>query len=87
MPVCARAVQQADGSYLLALDPAETNASTCAYVVSTGTESLLGSLADLSPENALVISIAAAGVWAVAWGFRLLAHMLVSDWEIKNENV
>jgi hypothetical protein len=87
MPICARAIQQPDGSYLLALDPAETNPATCPYVVSTGTESLLGSLADLSPENALVISIAAAGVWAIAWGFRLLAHTLFSDWEIKNENV
>lgn len=74
MPVCARAIQQPDGSFLLGLDPSETNPSTCAYVVETGTDSLIGSLAALSPSDALTISAYAAGVWAVAWGFRMLTR-------------
>lgn len=76
MPVCAKAIQQSDGSYLLALDPAETNPATCPYVVETGTESLIGSLAALSPNDALVISASVCALWAVAWTFRQLAHAI-----------
>lgn len=76
MGVCARAVLQADGSYFLALDPAETNPATCAYVVETGSEYSIGSLATLTPDEALTISGAVAGLWAVAWGIRQVAQLL-----------
>lgn len=76
MPVCAIAIEQPDGSFLLGLDPSVTNPSTCAYVVETGSESLIGSLAAMTPNEALVISAASAGVWAVAWGFRLIGKSL-----------
>lgn len=85
MPVCAHAIQQPDGSYLLGLDPSETNPSNCAYVVETGTESLIGSIADLSLENALVIAVAASAVWAIAWAFRQLARSIVIG-SLKNES-
>lgn len=76
MPTCARAILQPDGSYLLGLDPSETNPSTCAYVVETGTESLLGSMAALTPDDAQTIAVAVAGLWAVAWVFRLIAQSM-----------
>jgi len=79
MPVCARAIQQPDGSFLLGLDPSETNPSTCAYVVDTGTESLIGSLAAMSPSDALVIAGAASVVWAGAWALRVLRDAIITS--------
>jgi hypothetical protein len=76
MPVCARAVQMQDGSYLLAIDPSETNPSTCAYVVETGAESLIGSLATMTPEDAAVYATATAFLWATAWGIKEVIRSL-----------
>lgn len=84
MPVCATALLQPDGSYLLALNPAETNLSACAYAVETGSESLLGTLAAMTPDNALVISGAVALFWGTCWGFRMLRLALI-DPEISSE--
>jgi len=81
MAICAHAVQQADGSYLLGLNPAVTDLSTCAYVVETGSENLLGSIASLSVEQALLIASAAAALWATMWGIRQLGHFLLSTTE------
>lgn len=76
MATCARAVQQPDGTYLLALDPSITQVSTCAYVVQTGGELALGSLLDLTPDQSLLISQYVAGLWALAWTFKQVAHSL-----------
>lgn len=76
MPVCARAIQQQDGSYLLGLEPSVTNPSTCAYVVETGSESLISSLAALTPDDAQAIAVAVAGLWGIAWAFRLIAQSM-----------
>jgi hypothetical protein len=70
--ICANAVQQPDGSYLLVLDPTQTDYGTCAYVVESGSETAWASLPGMSIDNALVISGAIAGLWALAWGFRQL---------------
>lgn len=70
MAVCARAILQSDGSYLLGIDPSVTDSATCAYVVETGSESLLFSLAAMTTDDALVISSAVAAIWAAAWGLR-----------------
>jgi hypothetical protein len=78
MPVCAKAIQQADGTYLLALDPANTQASTCAYVVDTGSSSAWAELGSMTINDATVITGSAAAVWAIAWGIRLLAQFLNS---------
>lgn len=79
MPVCARAIQQADGSFLLALDPANTSPSTCAYVVDTGSESAWAELGAMTINDATVITGSVAAVWGIAWGIRLLANFLTSD--------
>jgi len=86
MPVCARTSTQPDGSLVLILDPTETNLSACPYAVSTGTESLLGQLAEIEPGDALVISLHVAAVWAIAWGFRLITKAVdYSFGETKDE--
>jgi hypothetical protein len=72
MPVCARAVQQADGSLLLALDPTRTDLSTCAYVVDDGASNAWRELGNMSIENAIVISTSVGVLWAIAYSFRLI---------------
>lgn len=72
MPVCARAIQQPDGSLLLALDPTNSDLSTCPYVVDDGASNAWRELGNMSTENATVIGMAVGGVWAVAWGFKAL---------------
>lgn len=75
MPVCARAVQQADGSVALVLDTTQTNVSACAYVVQTGPE-IANSLVTLSVQDGAEISAAIVGTWAAAWGIRQVANLL-----------
>lgn len=72
MGVCAKAIQQQDGTLLLALDPTVTDTSTCAYVVETGGSNAWRELGNMSIGDAQVISAYVAGVWAVAWGFRAI---------------
>ena len=76
MPVCAQAVQQPDGSFLIGLIPAVTDLTTCAYVVQTGGESGFHALFDLSPNDAALIASAVALVWGMCWSFRILGKYL-----------
>lgn len=71
--ICANAVQQPDGSYLLVLDPVQTDYGTCPYVVESGSETAWASLSGMTIDNALVISASVCGLWALAWGIRQLA--------------
>jgi hypothetical protein len=72
MAVCARAVQQADGTLLLALDPAAQDLSACPYVVDDGASNAWRELGNMSIENAQVLGVAVGVVWAIAFTFRLL---------------
>lgn len=72
MAVCAKAVQQADGSYLLALDPSRADLSTCAYVVDDGASNAWRELGNMSIDNAITISSAIGVLWAIAFSFRLI---------------
>lgn len=72
MAVCAKAVQQADGTLLLALDPTVQDLSTCPYLVDDGASNAWRELGNMSIENAQVIGVAVGAVWAVAFTFRLL---------------
>jgi len=85
MAICARAIQQPDGSYLLGLDPSVTNPSTCPYVVETGTESALGSLAALTPEDAVVISWSVGALWVVAWGIKQAARIFMENQNVQDQ--
>lgn len=82
MAICAIAVLQPDGSYLLGLDPSVTNPATCAYVVETGAESVIGSLGSLSVPDATLISACVFALWATAWGVKQVIRVLM-----ENENV
>lgn len=85
MAVCAKAVLQSDGSYLLGLDPAVTDLSTCAYVVETGSVTGWSELGNLSIANAEEISAYVITVWAIAWGFRAIAKSLSTPERFENE--
>lgn len=72
MAVCAKAVQQADGTLVLALDPTAADLSTCPYVVDDGASNAWRELGNMSIEDAQAIGSAVIAVWAVAFTFRLL---------------
>lgn len=76
MAVCARAVEQADGTLVLALDPTAQDLSTCPYVVQDGATNAWQELGNLSIENAHVIGLSLGAVWAVAFTFRVLIRAL-----------
>lgn len=79
MPVCARAIQQPDGTFLLALDPANTSPATCAYVVDTGSSSAWAELGSMTIEDASYITGLVALLWAGAWGIRLVIMALTTS--------
>lgn len=76
MAVCARAVQQPDGTLLLALDPSARDLSTCPYVVEDGAANAWRELGNLSTENAHVLGLAVGAIWAIAFTFRALVTAL-----------
>lgn len=84
MPVCARAVQGQDGTLFLALDPTATDLAACQYVVEDGATNSWRELASLSVEDAHAIGLAVCLVWAVAWGFKVLARAV--DTSSNNES-
>lgn len=74
MAACARAVQQADGSLLLVLDPVAEDLSTCAYVVQSGSEVANNPFALSAAEG----SIASAGIvscWLAAYYLKALRRV------------
>jgi len=75
MATCAVAVQQADGSYSLSLDPSVTDVTTCTYVVQSGVD-LGNSLLTLSVSNGLLISGAMLAVWGAAYCFTAVARVI-----------
>lgn len=76
MAVCAQAVQQADGTLLLALDPTAKDLSTCPYVVQDGAMNAWQELGNLSIENAQTVGLMVGAVWATAFAFRVLIRTL-----------
>lgn len=78
MSTCAVAVQQADGSYFLRLDPTVTDVSSCTYVVQSGAD-IGGSLLMMSANDGGLYSLAIFSVWATAWAFRMLIKTLQGD--------
>ena len=76
MPVCARAIQQADGTLLLALDPTNPNLSTCPYLVDDGASNSWRELGNMSSQDALVVSGAVGLFWAGAWAFKNIGRVV-----------
>lgn len=85
MAVCAKAVLQPDGAYLLVLDPSITDTSTCAYVVETGSSNSWRELGNLSLQDAELISAHVVFVWVLAWGFRAIRYAISTNEGISNE--
>lgn len=75
MPTCARAIQQADGSLALVLDPSATDVTACSYVVQTGPE-VASSLVALSVEDGVQISTMIVATWAAAYGIRAVINVV-----------
>lgn len=68
-----------NGETFLAVDSTQSNLSACTYVVEDGANSGFNALFNMSINDALVISTAIGLLWAVAYGFRVLARFLASD--------
>lgn len=75
MAACARAVQQADGSLALVLDPTATDLSACPYVVQSGAE-LANSLFSLTAEDGAYVSTAIISAWVVAYLIRSIIAVI-----------
>lgn len=75
-----------NGETFLAIDSTQSNLSACAYVVEDGANSGFSALFNLSIEDALVISTAIAFLWAVAYGFRVIAKFLSSDDGVQHQD-
>jgi len=76
MPVCAKAIQQPDGTLLLALDPANTNLSTCQYQVDDGASNAWRELGNMSLSDAQTVTIAVGVMWASAWAFKAIGRAI-----------
>lgn len=76
MAICARAIQQSDGTLLLALDPTAKDLSTCPYVVQDGASNAWQELGNMSIENAHAVGLGLGLLWAGAYSFRLLARAI-----------
>lgn len=75
MPACARAVQQQDGTFLLALDPSATDLTACSFVVESGAE-LANSLFSMTAQDGAVNSALIISCWLVAFGVRSIIHVI-----------
>ena len=82
--LCAKLIQQSDGSYLFGPDLTATDMSTCSYVVLSGQDSLNG-LWSLTPESALQISGAIGLLWGFAWVIRQVAQYFRSKENVEED--
>lgn len=86
MASCVTATQQPDGSYVLTLDAANQNLSTCQYVLESGSDHGYGSLFDLSPDQAVSLGTAIALCWTVGWSYRQVIRALGSSENAETES-
>lgn len=75
MAACVQAVQQANGSLVLVLDPTATDLSACPYVVQSGAE-LANSLFSLTAEDGAYVSGAIISCWVVAYLIRSIIAVI-----------
>ncbi|MGZ8287956.1 MAG: hypothetical protein ACXWU7_02085, partial [Telluria sp.] len=75
MSVCARALLQPDGSYLLALDPTATDLTACTYVVQSG-EDLSNSFTMMTAEDGGYFSAGLVTCWMTAYGIKAIIKIL-----------
>lgn len=75
MPVCAKAIQQADGVLLLALDPLATDLTACTYVVESGAE-IANSMFSMTAQDGGAYSAAIIGCWILAYCVRTIVQII-----------
>lgn len=80
MAICARGVQQADGTVTLVLDPTAPDLSTCPYVVMSGAE-LANSLFSLSASDGGLLSTGIVSVWIAAYFIRSIINVIKGSTE------
>ena len=75
MAICARGVQQQDGTVVLVLDATAPDLSTCPYVVMSGAE-VANSLFSLSAADGGLLSAGIVGCWASAFAIRSVINVI-----------
>lgn len=78
MPICANVVPLEHNGQTypaLVLDHAQTNFSTCVYVVESGDE-FQNNLWNMSPEDGAIFSAGVVSCWLVAFGIRSILSIL-----------
>lgn len=75
MAACLKAVQQADGSLLLQLDPTAQDLTACAYVVESGAE-LSNSFLTMSASDGATYGGEVVGVWMAAFAIRAIVRVI-----------
>lgn len=75
MAICAKGVQQADGSIVLVLDPLAPDLSACQYVVQSGAE-LANSLFSHTAEEGWQMSAGIIACWAAAYTIRSIMKII-----------
>jgi len=75
MAVCAQAVQQADGSLALVLDPTALDLSACQYVVQSGAE-VANSLFAMTAKDGAFVSAGIITCWVTAYAIRSLINVI-----------
>lgn len=78
MPICAKAIQQPDGSLLLALDPVATDLTACTYVVESGAE-IANSLLSMTAQDGALYSGGIISCWVAAYGIRSIISIIRSS--------
>jgi hypothetical protein len=81
MPVCARGVQQPDGSVLLALDPLATDFTACTYVVESGAD-LSNSFLLMTAQDGALFSSGIISVWAAAFWIRSIISVIKGSQDV-----
>lgn len=74
MGICAKVVQ-VNGEDLLALDPSQTNLTSCVYVVESGSD-LANDFFRMSAQDGAVFSAGLISCWFTAWVCRLIVSII-----------
>lgn len=75
MAACVKAVQQADGTLALQLDPTAQDLTTCSYVVESGAE-LSNSFLQMSASDGATYGAEVVSVWVAAFAVRAIVRVI-----------
>jgi hypothetical protein len=75
MAACVMAVQQADGTLVLQLDPTAQDLTACAYVVESGAE-LSNSFLTMTASDGATYGGEVVAVWMAAFAIRVIARVI-----------